>query len=59
MINTFGGKFLEVVCSRCKNTQTIYGKCSSRVKCDKCNKLLVDNTGGRARIRAFVKEVFS
>ena len=51
------GKFLEVVCHRCGNKQTIYGKSSTNVKCNKCNKLLVKTGGGKARIRTIVREV--
>jgi len=29
-----------------------------RVKCNKCNKLLVEPRGGKTRIRTIIKEVF-
>lgn len=50
-------KFLKVSCPRCKTTQTVFGKASTDVKCDKCNLLLVHTQGGKARIKAEVKEV--
>jgi small subunit ribosomal protein S27e len=51
------GKFVRVRCVRCGNEQVIFGKSSTRVKCGKCNKLLVRVGGGRVRIRAVVREV--
>jgi len=50
-------KFLKVVCPRCKKIQIIFGKSSTRIKCEKCNKLLVKNTGGKVKVKAMVKEV--
>jgi len=50
-------KFLKVCCPRCRNEQIIYGKSSVKVKCEKCNKLLVKTTGGKTKVRAKVKEV--
>lgn len=51
-------KFVRVVCTRCGNSQVLFGKSSTRVKCEKCNKLLVEPKGGKTRIRTLVKEVF-
>ena len=50
-------KFIEVVCMRCGNTQIVFGKASTRVKCLNCNKLLLQNNGGKSRIKTFVREV--
>ena len=51
------GKFLKVVCPRCKTCKTIFGKATSKVKCDGCNYLLLMTGGGKSKIRALVKEV--
>lgn len=51
-------RFVQVVCSRCGNEQVVFGKASTRVKCLKCNKLLVKNGGGKIKIKASVKEVY-
>lgn len=51
------GKFLRVVCVRCGNSQIVFGKSSTRVKCGKCNKLLVKVSGGKVRIRTMVRRV--
>jgi len=51
-------KFLKIACPRCKNKQIIFGKSSLKIKCNKCNKLLVKTTGGKTKIRAKVLGVF-
>jgi small subunit ribosomal protein S27e len=58
MVNDPESKFVRVVCTRCGNNQILFGKGSTRVKCTKCNKLLVEPRGGKTRIRTMVKEVF-
>jgi len=50
-------KFVRVVCARCGNKQILFGKSSTRVKCGKCNKLLVKTKGGKTKIKTLVKEV--
>ncbi len=50
-------KFLRVMCPRCKNNQTIFGKSSTKVKCHNCNKLLVKTTGGKTKIKARINEI--
>lgn len=50
-------KFLQVKCPRCKNMQLTYGKASTWVKCKSCNKLLIRPRGGKAKIKAQIKEV--
>lgn len=50
-------KFVEVVCARCGNKQVVFGKASTQVKCLKCNKLLLKNSGGKSKIKTAVTEV--
>ena len=50
-------KFLRVVCSKCKNEQTIFNKPSAVVKCLVCSNELAVPTGGRARLKAKVLSV--
>jgi ribosomal protein S27E len=52
------GKFLEVICPRCKNVQVVFGKGSMDVKCSKCNYLLVKTTGGKTKVKGPVKQVW-
>ncbi|MGC9309807.1 MAG: 30S ribosomal protein S27e [Candidatus Nanoarchaeia archaeon] len=50
-------RFIRVKCSKCKNSQIIFGKASTKVKCLKCDKVLALPAGGKAKIRAIVEEV--
>jgi small subunit ribosomal protein S27e len=50
-------KFVKVKCSKCKNTQIIFGKASTKVKCSSCNGTIAEPSGGKAKIRARVEEV--
>ncbi|MFZ5955669.1 MAG: 30S ribosomal protein S27e [Nanoarchaeota archaeon] len=50
-------KFVKVKCAKCKNTQVIFGKASTKVKCLECNGILSEPSGGKAKIRARVEEV--
>jgi small subunit ribosomal protein S27e len=50
-------EFLKIICPRCKNTQTVYSKATSRIKCLGCNKLLLEPTGGKTKIRAGIKKI--
>jgi len=47
-------KFLRAVCKKCKNEQIIFSKSAVEVKCLKCGEILVEPTGGEARIKGRV-----
>ncbi|MDO8563460.1 MAG: 30S ribosomal protein S27e [Nanoarchaeota archaeon] len=49
--------FLKITCPRCSFSTIVYGKCSTNKKCSKCNYLLTKTSGGKAKIRAPIKEV--
>jgi len=51
------GRFVKVICGRCGNRQILFGKSSTKVKCLKCNKLLVKTTGGKIRVKTQIREV--
>jgi len=51
------GKFIRVKCSKCKASQTIFGKASTKVKCLECNTVLAIPAGGKAKIRSRVEEI--
>lgn len=50
-------KFVKVCCPRCNKSQITFGRATSKVKCQKCGRLLIKTTGGKSKIRAFVEEV--
>jgi len=51
------GKFVRVKCSKCKASQVIFGKASTKVRCLECEGILALPAGGKAKIRARVEEV--
>jgi len=51
------GKFLKIMCPRCKHPRIIYGKSATKIKCAQCNKLLITPTGGKVKIKAAIKKV--
>jgi len=51
------GKFIRVKCSKCKESQVIFGKTSTKVRCLGCNTVLALPAAGKAKIRAKVEEV--
>jgi ribosomal protein S27E len=52
-------KFVRVKCSKCKNTQIIFGKASTKVHCEKCDGIIALPSSGNAKIRARVEEVLN
>ncbi len=50
-------KFVKVRCPKCKNEQIVFGKASTVVKCLVCGRVLVQPSGGKAKIKARVLEV--
>jgi small subunit ribosomal protein S27e len=50
-------KFVKVKCGKCKNSQIIFGKASSKVRCLECDGIIALPSGGNAKIRARVEEV--
>ena len=50
-------KFLQVKCPDCRNEQTVFSNVASFVKCNICNKILAEPTGGRTRIQGEVIDI--
>ncbi|MBI5392679.1 30S ribosomal protein S27e [Candidatus Woesearchaeota archaeon] len=50
-------KFVKIRCPKCKNEQITFGKSATMVKCLVCEKVLVEPTGGKSKIKARVLEV--
>lgn len=51
------GKFLKITCPKCNKKHLVFGKASIKVKCTKCNYKLIETSGGKAKVKAKVKEV--
>ncbi|MHA1328602.1 MAG: 30S ribosomal protein S27e [Promethearchaeota archaeon] len=52
-------RFLRVKCLNCGNQQIVFGCAATDVKCLVCGKLLLQSTGGKARILTKILEVLS
>jgi len=52
-------RFIRVRCPKCEKEQIIFGKATSKTKCLKCGKILVEPTGGKTKIRCRVLEVLN
>ncbi len=50
-------EFIMLKCPRCSKNKITYGKASTWVKCNNCNKLLIKPNGGKAKVRAQIKEI--
>ncbi len=50
-------KFVEVECPNCKNKQVVFSNSASVVKCEKCQQVLVEPKGGKAKIAGKVVAV--
>jgi len=57
MVVSYKSKFLRIACPRCKHKTVVYGKSSLSIKCEVCKYLLLRTQGGKAKIRAPVREV--
>jgi len=44
------GKFIKVLCLKCRNEQIIFDKASTIVKCLNCGQIIARPTGGKAKL---------
>lgn len=44
--------FISIQCQECGTPRIIFSSSSTKINCEKCNTLLLENTGGRAKIHA-------
>ena len=51
------GKFVRIKCSKCKASQTIFGKASTKVRCLECDTIVAIPSGGKAKMRSRVEEI--
>ncbi len=57
LIREPNSKYIKIRCPKCKNEQITFGKSTTTVKCLVCEKILVEPTGGKSKIKARVLEV--
>ena len=51
-------KFLLVKCPDCGNEQVVFGNASIIVRCNICDEILAEPTGGRPKIHGEILEVY-
>lgn len=47
-------KFLKIRCKKCKNEQIIFEKPAMVVRCNVCDNILAEPTGGKGRIKTSI-----
>lgn len=52
-------RFLKIVCLNCGSTQTVFGCASTEVKCQTCEKVIIQPTGGKSRILTKISDVLT
>jgi small subunit ribosomal protein S27e len=52
-------RFLRIKCLNCGSEQVVFGCATIEVKCNVCEKQLVQSTGGKARVLTKISEVLS
>jgi len=50
-------RFLKVKCGKCGNEQTVFERSSMIIKCNVCDEVLAEPSGGKIKIKAEVTEV--
>ena len=48
--------FIKVKCPECGNEQTTFNKATTKVRCNVCETILVEPTGGKALIKGGIVE---
>ena len=51
-------KFILVKCADCGNEQVVFGSASTVVRCNVCDAITVQPTGGKAKIIGQILDVF-
>jgi small subunit ribosomal protein S27e len=52
-------RFLKIKCLNCGNEQIVFGCATTTIKCDVCERQLVQTTGGKARVLTKISEVLN
>ncbi|MFA6889088.1 MAG: 30S ribosomal protein S27e [Candidatus Woesearchaeota archaeon] len=58
-VRTATSKFIRLRCAKCKNEQIVFGNASSKVLCLVCGKILVEPTGGKAKVKSRIIEILN
>jgi small subunit ribosomal protein S27e len=58
-VRTATSKFIKIRCAKCKNEQIVFGNAASKVPCLVCGKILVEPTGGKAKVKSRIIEILN
>jgi len=50
-------RFLKVKCGKCGNEQAVFERSSMIIKCNVCDEVLAEPSGGKIKIKAEVSQV--
>lgn len=50
-------RFLKVKCGKCGNEQVVFDRSSMIIKCNICDEVLAEPSGGKIKIKAEVTQV--
>ncbi len=51
--------FLKVRCPKCSNEQPIFERCSTIVRCNICDEILAEPSGGKASIKGEIVQILT
>ena len=49
--------FLKVKCTKCEHEQIVFDRAAVQVKCEKCDDVLLEAQGGKAKVKGAVTQV--
>lgn len=52
-----GSNFLKVKCTKCEHEQIVFDRAAMQVKCEKCDDVLLEAQGGKAKVKGEVTQV--
>ena len=52
-----GSNFLKVKCPKCEHQQIVFDRAAMQVKCEKCDDVLLEAQGGKAKVNGEVTQV--
>jgi small subunit ribosomal protein S27e len=51
--------FLTVRCPKCSNEQTVFERCSTIIRCNVCDEVLAEPSGGKASLKGEVIQILT
>ena len=51
--------FLKIRCAKCSNEQVVFERCAMIIKCNVCDEVLAEPSGGKASIKGEVVQILT